>query len=306
MNVAPPPGPPQKPKRYGWYRRYHDDDTKPFWRVVSMRAGTKLIETLAVKNNMADCASKARKAGFIGAFDIHECAIALEITPDTVSSIVRALVDLEWMTRDQKIVTWLDDQPPKEDDTAADRQRNKRARDAAKTRIATGLGTPDDFALVDAVEAELLLQIAKSAKLAPKDKKAAEAKKFAAFEPVAPSVNTAFANETARAETERAAMVWLFGDGTSITSYGEAVGILTLSYGCNRLTAEQMVRRWLQEMRDAVQLATIISSSYLQGLRDEAFRNVVAQRIEAFVREQTAGPEFKFGPTVQRGGRDVA
>jgi hypothetical protein len=300
------PAPPKKPRRFNWHRRYHSGDwcdLAPKWRVVASRANVRLVEVLAVKNYLDDRAGIERKRGSVGAFDIHECAVGLDLPPETVASIVRVLVDLDWLTRNHVIQDWLVRQPPeKEDETAAQRQRNKRARDEARTRAAIGIASEDDLELLAKPEREALARLAALSRVTASQPAEPPAEVIAAFAPVKPYDDTQAARDLAEAENARLARRWLLGDGTSLVNYGPASKIVADNFGCNRMSADGVVRRWLTELaNDAAKLASIISGAEEQALNGEAFRSVVEQRIAEAIRLQVLGSPLPFPPQALKG-----
>lgn len=302
MAFGPPHARPKKPKRYGWHRRYNDDDLNPKWRLVSTRAGARLTDVLCIKGHLQDCAAKTRKAGRIDSFDIHVCAAGLDIEPETVANVVRVLVDMQWLSREHVIVSWLDDQPELEDPTAADRQRLKRRRAEARTRAGIGMASEDDLELLSKPEREALARLAAASRVTAPQPPQPETTR--AFIPIRAKEESHAALEIAAEETQRLARAWLLGDGTTLSSYGPASKIVAENFRQTRMSADGMVRNWLKELAgDATMLASIISGAAEQSLNGDAFRAVIEQRLESVIREQTAGPSLPFGFAAQNGGK---
>lgn len=305
--VQPPtiPGPPKRPKRWDWHRTYNSEDQHPMWRVVALRSGARIPEVLTIKNYLKCGASRAKAHGYVGPFDPHECAVAFEIEPAVVVSVIRVLIEKQYLNRDHVIVGWDDDQPPLEDPTAALRQKNKRRRDTARMRAAAGIATADDLGLLEQPERDALQRLAAMSRVTA-DANVLPPAVIQPFVPIRAKEESHSALELARQENEQAAVNWLLGDGVAIAAFGTAARIVSANYGCNLINADGMIRDWRDEMQyDYFALACIISGVYEQGLVHEAFRSVVEQRIEAAIEERTAGLKLPFGPTMQRGGRSA-
>jgi hypothetical protein len=310
MTFGPPQPPPFKKKprsrldREGWYRKGIIEDREPKWLVVAQRAGVPITVALCVKNYLQSEAAKARKEGHIGSFTAADCAAWLQVAETEVLSVIRVLVDEGWLNRDWVIVEWTADQPEKEDHGAAERQRRKRFLDAARIRIMSGLGTDDDLALFSKREQQQLAHLASLSRVTATPAPEPAAERIELFSPIVAKEDTHPAREIARAETDRAARRWLLGDGAQLVSYGHAAAIISQNYGCNRMSADAMVRRWLTEcLQEAAMLANVISGAYEQGLSGENFQGVVEQRINVLIEERTNGPQLPLRPTIQRGGK---
>lgn len=269
---------------------------------MAAKAGAHLTVVLCVKNHLNDCAAMARKKGFVGDFDLQECAVALDTAPETVASIVRVLVDIEWLGRNQVITHWLDEQPELEDPTATDRQRLKRRRDEAKNRAAIGMATDEDLELLTVPERVAMAKLAALSRVTAAPPAPPPPERITPFVPIQPKENSYGAMDIAHQENKRAARAWLVGDGVS--AYGPASKIVADNFGCNRMSADGSIRGWMEELDgDVVILATLISAAEQQSLTGDAFRKVVEQRIETVIRERTAGPTLPFGVSLQPGGK---
>jgi hypothetical protein len=311
MGFGTPPAGPRKPKRYGWHRRYHTDQWSerqmmPFWQLVADRSNAELCHVLCVKNWLDDCAGLAKKKGHIGEFNLHVCASGLKLKVETVTSIVRVLIDLQWLSRSHYITDWLDRQPPMEDQTAAERQRNKRRRDEALLRVMTGAGTQEDRDLLSKPVREAAAKLEKLSRVTKGEDVDDKPTPITPFIPVEPDddrpITVALANET----NQQIARAWLLGTGETVHTYGTACKIVAEAYVCTMMTADGIIRDWHEKdmERDAFALATIINGAFEQNMTGEAFRNVVKQRIDAWKTERNASLPLPFGPQVLRGGRD--
>lgn len=283
------PQQPPREKRYGWCRLYNDFSDHPKWRLVSARAGVHLAFVQAIVIKILTTAAKARPRGFLGNFDMDECAIATGVPVERVARVYRTLMQIGWI-EDDHIADWLDRQPDSEDPTAAERQRNRRAR--MKARRQAQLGVP-----LKPEERDMLLRYAAGEpppRPEPKD---------VDFVPVQPADDTPQAAESARQRNERDARVYLFGAGTT-EGYGFASRVVAENFGQKRMSADLTIRRWLTDLGgDAIALATIIASAHREALTDEAFRNVVTQNMQRLMREKAAGPALPFGVTAIKGGK---
>jgi hypothetical protein len=158
MRLGPPPKPTRE-KRYNWYRKDNDFTRHPNWRRTARLAGVPLTEVIATVDELLQAASKARDRGHVGDFDFEGCAVVLEIPAQNVLAIYRALNDIGWIEQDT-IVSWYDRQPDYEDPTAAERQRNKRARDKARRAVALGNATHEQFQMLTAEETAAMEKLA--------------------------------------------------------------------------------------------------------------------------------------------------
>ncbi len=294
----------KRERRYGWCRFYDDFTGHPKWRLVAAKSGVPLVTVHAIAAALLNQASKARPRGWVGEFDVPECAVALDISPDHVARVTGTLVDIGWIDQ-QYIVDWPDRQPDSEDPTAAERQRNKRTRDRARFAAAVGTASPDQAALLDKQRQEALGRFSTPSRVTgePPPRPVQVVSYFRLVEPVDDSDA---AVKTAAQESERNARLWLIGNGTTL-DYGLASKIVAENYGTTRLNADGTVRRWLIEIGgDTVALASIISAADEHCLNGDSFKNTVEQRIAAIVKERTEGPTLPLGVTSVKGGRDVA
>ncbi len=288
MQRPPPvrPQPPQRSKRYGWFRLYEDFPNHPKWRLIAAKSGVPLVYVKAFVMDLLCKASKARARGHLGDIDFHEIAIANDAQAEQVAGVYKTLCEIGWI-EDDFIVDWLDRQPDHEDPTATDRQRNKRARDRAKRHKLMGTASEVD---------ELIL----SRVTVPPAEEVAPVRPTERIEPLKLVSGT---SPEAKATNDSRARAWLFGDGVRDT--GSASLIVAHHLGQKRLSADLTVRRWYGDHgRDAVMLAEIISAADRDALNGEAFENLVHQRLEAATRLRENGPTLPLGPAAIKGGRD--
>lgn len=312
MPFEQPPRAPKPPRqkssldREGWFRKGINEDRDPKWVVISERSEQSVALVLAVRDDLQANAAKARKHGQTEDFSSAHCAAFLRVPETAVVSIIRALVDDGWLTRDRRVVDWPIRQPDiKIDLTAAQRQRNKRARDEARDRAAMGLATAEDLELLSKREREALAKLAGMSRVTAQAIEEPKPERIEPFQAVVAKEDTYPAREIAERESHTAARRWLLGDGSTIHGYGPASKIVAESYRCTRITADAMIRQWLQSMlQEDVALAGIISAAYEHGLAGEGFQGVVERRITDFIAERTNGPALPFDrPVAQRGGR---
>lgn len=292
----PPPAPnraeadkPRTEPRYGWCMLYNDFTGHPKWRLVSQRCGVPLAAVHAIVTALLNQASKSRKHGWIGGFKFDECAVALDLTPDSVASVYRVLIELGWIDQDY-IVDWTERQPSQVDATATERKRTQRAREKAARNIAMKRGTADDEAMLTRAEQDSIARLAERSRVT---------------EP-APELPPA---ELQLPTEEPDARKWLLGDPAGkVNDYGPASRIVAEQFGCNRLSADMTIRSWLRDQMagDAIALATIISAVYREAFTGAAFRATIEQRIAAVVTEREKGPSLNFGPTLLKGAGGAA
>jgi hypothetical protein len=295
------PGPPRNPNhRFGWYRVYEDFCGHPKWIMVAARSGVQIAYVEAIVQRMFQAASKARADGHIGGFDVEVCAAGAGIPAEQVAVVFRVLNEVGFLQH-STIVDWADRNP--RDKTSTDRQRNKRAKDDARRAFAAGTATPMQVALLSIEEREALSRLLDASRVTEQPA-AAKVEVVAPFMLLGPAEDSAAAREVARLTNDRAARLWLLGDGVS-AGYGPASWIVAENFDCSRINGDGNIRRWLQnEMGgNAVALATIISQVFEHALSGDGFRAAVEQRIADYQRERTAGPTLPFGISALKGGR---
>lgn len=303
------PRPPilQREKRYGWYRCYNDFVGHPKWRLVAQRSGVHLAFVHVIAAALFQAASKARKRGWIGKFDFEECAIATDIPVQDIAAVCRAFNEIGWLSQ-EFIVDWFDRQPDQEDPTAALRQQIKRDKDKAKRAAQMGTASPEQEALLSAVDREAIARAGAplSRVMVPELQRPAE-RPVLPFLAVVAEDNTPAVIEAARGLNDRAARAWLFGQGGKGEDFGPASKIVAGNMGQLRPSGHLTLLHWLQEIGgDAVTLATIVSAAEQQALTGDGFIAVVKQRIAAVVSEQTNGPRLPLRPPMLSGGRGAA
>ena len=289
-------------KRYSFYRVYEDCVGHKKWLLVSKRTGVELPRVHTIIFAMLQAASKERADGYIGSFDFEEVECLTGVPAHEVAAVHRVLNDMGWIAHGV-VASWAARNP--RDKTATDRQRNKRQRDNAVRAVASGYATPDQRELLSVEDRERLDRLAAMSRVTATPPAPPPPERIAAFILVRPKEDTYPAREAARQENEREARRWLVGDASSPAGYGPASKIVADNFGCNRMSADSAIRRWLTEdmAGDVVALATIISGAAEQALNGEHFRNVVEQRMAEVVKERTRGPQLELGMVPIKGGR---
>jgi hypothetical protein len=298
IGSAASPSPPaflkKQVKRYGWFRTYEDFVSHPKWRLVAVKADVHVTMVHSMAQSLFSCASKNRKNGWIGNFDPFECAVNLDMKPDQVARVYQVFEEIDWIA-DDYIVDWADRNPDQEDPTAAERQRNARARKRARKKFAAGKPLTD---------AEIMLLSRVTSGNANEPPRAHEG--LATFEPVEPRSDDIGEINAANMETMRRARLYLFGNGTA-QDWGPASAVVADKMGMRRMAADTTIRRWLAEVNgDLIALAGIIDGANHDGLRGESFENVLRQAIARVSREKNNGGSLQFGPAVVTGGKTGA
>jgi hypothetical protein len=120
-----------------WFRLWTDMVNDPKWRTIARKSGQKIGDVIAVALHMMTCASNATERGHIEGWNDEDVATALDIDTEQVEAIREAMqgrvLDGEYLTG------WEKRQPlrEREDDTAADRKRRQREREAAEANHVT-------------------------------------------------------------------------------------------------------------------------------------------------------------------------
>jgi hypothetical protein len=265
------------------------------WLKVEARSGVPLTVVQSVVLALFEAASRARADGYLAGFDIEECALKIKVTPDQVAAVYRVLENIDFI-KDSVILNWPRKNP--RDKTSTDRQRNKRAKDDARRAVTVGSATAEQEELLEKRELEALRRLAALSRVTATPPPSPPPETIRPFVPVRAKEDSYQATEIARAENDRAARSWLLGDNsTPGLGYGPASRIVADNFGCTRLNAEMVIRRWLSDQMygDVVTLATIISAAHEQALNGDGFRRVIEGRMAEYVREQTSGPTLPLG-----------
>lgn len=117
-----------------WFRWHHGSVTDPKFQLVARQAGASLPDVLAVWAYLLERASAAQDRGDVGDIDCEavDCMFGFPSTETRTADILAAMAK-RGLLAGARITAWEKRQPKREreDDTAAGRQRAKRARDAA-------------------------------------------------------------------------------------------------------------------------------------------------------------------------------
>jgi hypothetical protein len=254
---------------------------------------------MALFQAAAKAHKNGRKNGYIGDFDFEDFAAATDIPVEQIAAVCRVLYDIGWLHSDH-IVDWVDRQPMS-DATAADRQRNRRAKIKAAQAVAMGTATAEDLMLLDNEEREKIARLATLSRVtAP-----APQPHPVSYVPITwfePADDTAQAGAIAKEHNERIARTYLFGTGGA--DFGPASKIVADNFRRDRFNAHDDLIRWSRDLGgDVVELATIIDRAEQHALTGEAFQNVVRQRIADAVKLKENGPTLPLGIGAIRGGR---
>jgi hypothetical protein len=265
----------------GWWCEFNDDLPNPKWRTVADAAKVPLIHVQGVVLALRRSACIARKDGWIGDFDFEDCASMLGIPAEHVAEITRLLYAKGWII-DDYISDW-DRQPVKPDKSAADRQRNKRARDKAARNKKMGIADPEELAALERLGELSRVTAAREAGPRPLPP-------IMPFEPMRVIDRNP---DLSRQANEASARVWLYGAGTMFEC-GAGAAIIAEYSGITPRSAEWDIRRWAESV-DVVTIATIISLLHFQRLDRAAFRQLLADRLAEAAEEQKNGPLLRFG-----------
>jgi hypothetical protein len=210
------PQPPRAPKpprvrstldKEGWFRKGVNEDREPKWLVIAKRSDQSLLLVLAVKDELQAHAAKVRNHGHTDGFSSAACAEWMRVEESAVLSVVRVLTEEGWLTADRQIADWTLRQPDKEDPTAAQRQRNKRRRDAAAERAKLGLATEADNELLTAREREEYAKIASRSRVTAQPIEEPKPERVAPFRPIVAKEDTFAARDRRAREPSGGALL---------------------------------------------------------------------------------------------------
>jgi len=129
-----------------WFRSHHGAPTDPKWLLIAKRASVRPIHVIGTWWALLDYASQHSDRGSIDGFDIETFALFAGLEEEHVSRIVTTLCD-KGMIAGSRIAQWSKRQPKREDEGAAERQRNSRAnrsKNGGNPPSGGTKGTPDD------------------------------------------------------------------------------------------------------------------------------------------------------------------
>lgn len=124
-----------------WFRWHHGSVTDPKFQLVAKRAAASVAEVIAVWASLLEAASMAEDRGNPGQQDFEAIDCALGIQDGKALAIYTAMQTRSLVEPDGRVAAWVKRQPKREreDDTAAERKRQQRARDASTNGV-----TPND------------------------------------------------------------------------------------------------------------------------------------------------------------------
>lgn len=113
-----------------WFRWHHGTVTDPKFQLIARKSGASVAEVVAVWAVVLEEASMCEARGSLGQFDFEAIDCALGLADGRAKAIHdlmadRGLIDLE----SGVVAKWNKRQPKREDDTAAERKRQQRARE---------------------------------------------------------------------------------------------------------------------------------------------------------------------------------
>lgn len=262
-------------KRYGWFRCYSDFPTHPKWRMIALKARVSVSDVVAIALAMLAAANKGRPRGSIAEFSVEECSAALDIELDGVGRVYAALEEKGWIDQEY-LCTWDERQPDKEDPTANERQKRRRAKLRAERHGVTTVTvtTRQDQTNKKAQAPVTHLGAAR-----------AEAQK-----------GLANRENGENGENRPEAELWIAVEG---------VKIIAARCSIPPDTAKLKIVTWRNRAgRDPVVLSRILADADDQGLSGDGFQRTVEGMIDRHMRETKFGLPLPFPPKVVRGSGD--
>ncbi|NMV37227.1 hypothetical protein [Ralstonia insidiosa] len=117
-----------------WFRWHNGSVTDPKFQLVARKAGASLPDVLAVWAFVLETANQSADRGSFGAIDAEtlDCLFNFPDTETRTADILRAM-EQRGLILEGRVVSWEKRQPKREreDNTAAERKRRQRDRDAA-------------------------------------------------------------------------------------------------------------------------------------------------------------------------------
>ena len=115
----------------GWFRSYHGAPSHRKWGLIAKRAGVPRSLVVALAWDLLDRASQSTDRGSVAGYDVDSFAFDMDCEPADVTRILEAMRGADFLD-DDRLSGWDRRQVKREDDGAAERQREKRAREKAK------------------------------------------------------------------------------------------------------------------------------------------------------------------------------
>ncbi|WP_213956312.1 hypothetical protein [Variovorax sp. dw_954] len=117
-----------------WFRWHHGSVTDPKFQLIARRSGASLPDVLAIWAYVLETASQSETRGMFDTIDAEALDCLFNFPEGRTSQVLDAMDERGVIDRQLGLVEAWDKRQPKrerEDDGAAERQRNKRARDKA-------------------------------------------------------------------------------------------------------------------------------------------------------------------------------
>lgn len=114
-----------------WFRYHHGTQQDAKLSMIAKQLGVRRCEMTAVWDELMDFASRNVTRGHTVNIDLEVIAFTQEISIENVRKIYHALEEKDVIVNGV-LASWEKRQPTREDPTAAERQKEKRARDKAK------------------------------------------------------------------------------------------------------------------------------------------------------------------------------
>lgn len=119
-----------------WFRWHHGSVTDPKFQLVAKKSGASVAEVVAMWAFALEEASLADDRGSILGLDVESVECLLGIN-DGKGSLILAAMEVRGLIKDGRIASWDKRQPSREreDDTAAERKRKQREREAMSRQV---------------------------------------------------------------------------------------------------------------------------------------------------------------------------
>lgn len=124
-----------------WFRLWSDMVNDPKWRTIARTSDQSISNVIAVALHMMTTASNAEQRGWLEGFEDEDVASALDIPVQHVTAI-RDAMQGRFLDGD-RLMGWDKRQPKREDDTAAERKRDSRARHTVSHIVTTDKSRKD-------------------------------------------------------------------------------------------------------------------------------------------------------------------
>lgn len=117
-----------------WFRWHHGSVSDPKFGLVAKRAGARLGDVIALWAFVLESASSSEERGTVGQLDLESIDFMLGMDDGMAARILDAMTARGLLGAGGRVEAWEKRQPKREreDDTAAERKRRQREREAAK------------------------------------------------------------------------------------------------------------------------------------------------------------------------------